>query len=64
MIEKIQLINTLYEDLNKCLTTYAIAHTVKDRFTYFGDKNYGKTAIKRRIKYIRQELLNISKMFD
>lgn len=30
----------------------------------YGDKNHGKTAIKRKITLLRQELLNLERMID
>lgn len=36
---------------------------MSDKPTYM-DKNHGKTAIKRKITLLRQELLNLERMLD
>lgn len=63
MKEQTQFIHALYSSLNKAVGIY-IANGGKAWDGNFMDKNHGKTAIKRKITLLRQELLNLERMID
>lgn len=63
MKEQMQFIHALYSRLNKAVGIY-IANGGKAWDGNFMDKNHGKTAIKRKITLLRQELLNLERMID
>lgn len=67
MEEKLKFIQMLHDDLVKNAKVY-IKIQKESGFAYlndnYGDKNHSKTALKRKIVYLRQELLNLEKMLD
>lgn len=69
MTEKLNFIQMLFNDLARNTKTH-IKNREKAKGVgyYFGDnlgnKNCGKTALKRKITYLRQELLNLERMLD
>ena len=79
MKEKLTCIEFLFKDLLENAKKYAKNKEdyKKDRIQFkkgncafyhsdwnYMSKNYGKTAIKRKITYLRQELLNLEKLMD
>ena len=65
MKKQIQLIDLLFEDLMKNVKKYAEGK--KDDWGWslaWMNKDFGKTALKRKITFLRQELLNLEKMID
>lgn len=64
MRKQIQLITLLFEDLDENLTLFREngGHSIGN--CNWMDKNHGKTAIKRKITILRQELLNLEGMVD
>lgn len=60
MKEQIQFIRALYSSLNKAANLYMANGGTGDGANHM-DKNHGKTAIKRKITLLRQELLNKEK---
>lgn len=63
MKEQMQFISALYSSLNKAANLYMANGGTGDGANYM-DKNHGKTAIKRKITLLRQELLNLERMID
>ena len=63
MKEQMQFIRALYSSLNKAVNLYLANGGTSDGCNYM-DKNHGKTAIKRKITLLRQELLNLERMLD
>jgi len=63
MKEQMQFIRALYSSLNKAANLYMANGGTGDGGNYM-DKNHGKTAIKRKITLLRQELLNLERMLD
>lgn len=63
MKEQMQFIRALYNSLNEAVKLY-IANGGKAWDGNWMDKNHGKTAIKRKITLLRQELLNLERMID
>lgn len=63
MKEQMQFIRALYSSLNKAVNLYLANGGTGDGVNYM-DKNHGKTAIKRKITLLRQELLNLERMLD
>ena len=60
MKKQIKFIEQLFGDfIDDCR-----AHMTLSKWEVAGDKNWGKTAIKRKITVLRQELLNLSKEID
>lgn len=72
MKEKLNFIEFLFNDLLKNAKIH-----IKNKEDYeklpqkhywengnYGNKNYGKVALKRKIIYLRQELLNLERMLD
>jgi hypothetical protein len=79
MKEKLTLIELLFKDLLKNFTEYLGYKKVyekewkdhlegrTDYYPYDGNymnKNHGKVALKRKITFLRQELLNLERMLD
>lgn len=69
MKEKLAFVELLYKDLMKNAKIHATnKEKAKGAGYYFGDnyanKNYGKVALKRKITYLRQELLNLERIID
>lgn len=60
---KLQFITLLFEDLKKNATLYMANGGDGFNGNYL-DKNHSKTAIKRKIIMLRQELLNLERMID
>lgn len=58
-----QFICALYSSLKKAVNLY-LANGGTDAGGNYMDKNHGKTAIKRKITLLRQELLNLERMID
>ena len=69
MKEKLTFIELLFKDLLKNVKIH-IANAEEAQKTYkfcwenFMNKNHGKTVLKRKIIYLRQELLNLERMLD
>lgn len=69
MTEKLNFIQLLFNDLARNAKIH-IKNVEKAKGTgnYFSanymNKNYGKVALKRKITYLRQELLNLERMLD
>ena len=69
MREKLNFIEILCEDLLKNAKIHMKNEEENNNSSYFYSKNWrskdhGKTALKRKITYLRQELLNLEKMLD
>ena len=79
MKDKLALIEYLYKDLASNAKVYAehketyqkeIPRYHKGELNYtpldynYGNRCFGKTALKRKIIYLRQELLNLSNMLE
>lgn len=69
MVEKLNFIQLLFNDLVRNVKIHIKnKENAKAAGRYFGDnlgnKNCGKTALKRKITYLRQELLNLERMLD
>ena len=63
MIKKLQFITLLFEDLKENVTLY-MANGGDGYNANYLDKNHSKTAIKRKIIMLRQELLNLERMLE
>ena len=67
MEEKLKFIQMLHDDLVRNAKIY-IKNRKESDFKYYCDsdysKNHSRTALKRKIVYLRQELLNLEKMLD
>ena len=69
MNEKLKFIEILCEDLIKNMKIH-MKNTEKTKGAGYwfseshGNKNHGKTALKRKIIYLRQELLNLERMLE
>lgn len=63
MKRKLQFITLLFEDLKENVTLY-LANGGDGLNANYLDKNHSKTAIKRKIIMLRQELLNLERMID
>ena len=69
MKEKLNFIELLFKDLLKNFKVYIKNEEVAEKQSAwwtgnYMDKNHGKTALKRKITYLRQELLNLERMLD
>lgn len=67
MEEKLKFIQMLHDDLVRNTKIYIknLSESERKIFTAsYGNKNHGKTVLKRKIIYLRQELLNLEKMLD
>lgn len=67
MEEKLKFIQMLHDDLVRNTKIYIKNLRESDRKIFtasYGSKNHGKTVLKRKIIYLRQELLNLEKMLD
>ena len=69
MKEKLTFIELLFKDLLKNLKIYMKNEEDANKINKFcwanyGNKNHGKYALKRKITYLRQELLNLERMLD
>lgn len=63
MKRKLQFITLLFEDLKENVILY-LANGGDGLNANYLDKNHSKTAIKRKIIMLRQELLNLERMID
>ena len=69
MKEKLTFVEFLFKDLLKNFKIYIKnVEEAKGAGNYFTsnymNKNHGKVALKRKITYLRQELLNLERMLD
>lgn len=69
MKEKLTFIEFLFNDLLKSTRIHIKnVEKVKGAGNFFSEnymnKNHGKVALKRKITYLRQELLNLERMLD
>jgi hypothetical protein len=69
MKEKLNFIEFLFKDLLKNAKIHVKnEENTKGAGNFFSEnymnKNHGKTALKRKITYLRQELLNLERMLD
>lgn len=69
MKEKLTFIELLFKDLIKNAKIYHVnVEKSKGLGNYFTEnymnKNHGKVALKRKITFLRQELLNLERMLD
>ena len=68
--EKLWFIRCLFTDLSKCTSDYVNITSekrkigVKRKVQFVNDKNCCRSALKRKIMYLRQELLNLEKLLD
>ena len=63
MKRQLQFATLLFEDLKENVTLY-LANGGDGFNANYLDKNQSKTAIKRKIIMLRQELLNLERMLD
>lgn len=63
MKRKLQFITLLFEELKENAMLY-LANGGDGLNANYMDKNHSKTAIKRKIIMLRQELLNLERMID
>ena len=63
MKRKLQFITLLFEDLKENAILY-LANGGDGFNANYMDKNHSKTAMKRKIIMLRQELLNLERMLD
>ena len=69
MKEKLTFIELLFNDLSKNTRIHIKnVEKAKGAGNFFSEnymnKNHGKVALKRKITYLRQELLNLERMLD
>lgn len=69
MTEKLNFIQLLFNDLLKSTKIHIKnVEKAKGAGNYFSanymNKNHGKVALKRKITYLRRELLNLERMLD
>lgn len=69
MREKLNFIELLFKDLLKNAKIHIeFQEKAKKNHQFFSEnymnKNHSKTALKRKITYLRQELLNLERMLD
>lgn len=69
MKEKIAFVENLFKDFRKNFKIYIEnEERAEKKCSYLSNnymnKNHGKVALKRKITYLRQELLNLEKMMD
>lgn len=60
--EKLKLINALYKDFLESAERYSNLINNDDWWETIGNKNFGKTALKRKAVYLRQEIKNFCDM--
>ena len=63
MKRQLQFVTLLFEDLKESITLY-LANGGDGYNGNYLDKNHSKTALKRKIIMLRQELLNMERMID
>lgn len=69
MEEKVKFITFLFEDLRKNMEKHMKNRKKSPENSYYcsesyGNKDHGKAALKRKITYLRQELLNLERMVE
>lgn len=69
MKEKLTFVELLFKDLLKNFKIYVENREKANKtgnycWENYNQTNYGKTALKRKITLIRQELLNLERMLD
>ncbi len=66
MSKQLEFVKLLFNKLLKDVAIYIINHEKDGRWNSgnYMDKNHGKTALKRKITLLRQELLNLERMLD
>lgn len=69
MKEKLTFVELLFKDLLKNVKIHIEnREKAKKAGLYYGEnsmnKNFGKVALKRKITFLRQELLNLERMLD
>ena len=69
MTEKLNFIQLLFNDLLRNTKIHIKNKEKAEKAGLYygenlGNKNCGKTALKRKITYLRQELLNLERMLD
>ena len=69
MKEKLTFVELLFKDLLKNFKIYMKNEENADKnghypWANYMNKNHGKVALKRKITYLRQELLNLERMLD
>lgn len=69
MNEQLKFVELLFKDLLKNFKIYTKNEENADKHGHYPwanymNKNHGKTALKRKITYLRQELLNLERMLD
>lgn len=69
MKEKLTFIEFLFKDLRKNFKIYIENEEKAEKkgawwTENYMNKNHGKVALKRKITYLRQELLNLERMLD
>lgn len=62
--ERILFLQVLFGDLMSSVVVFTANGGHDIRNANYGNKNHGKTAIKRKITLLRQELLNLERMID
>lgn len=56
---KLKLLDALYEDFRENAERYLdLVDNDKNYWMAYGNRNYGKTALKRKAVYLRQEIKN------
>lgn len=63
MKRQLQFVTILFGDLKENVTLY-LANGGDGLNANYMDKNHSKTALKRKIIMLRQELLNLERMID
>ena len=64
MSDQMQLVTLLFKNLKESVMFFAVSGGHSYGNGNWMDKNHGKTAIKRKITMLRQELLNLERMID
>ena len=62
--EQFLFLQCLFGDLIDSVVAFAANGGHDIRNANYGNKNHGKTAIKRKITLLRQELLNLERMIE
>lgn len=66
MSKQLEFVKLLFANFMKDAAIYIKNHEKDGRWSIgnYMDKNHGKTALKRKITLLRQELLNLERMLD
>ena len=64
MNKQIQFVTLLFNDLRESVALFYTNGGHSTMSKNYMNKNHGKTAIKRKITMLRQELLNLERMID